>query len=72
MIGDKVKLGGIWVIAYPEEQYSGCHGCCFNQEDDDDTKCVLQNKSNLECDSDNAIYKVAKVEKGIKKKLTLN
>lgn len=70
MIGDKVKLGGIWVITSLEEQYSRCDGCCFNQ-DDDDTKCVLQ-ESNLECGSDNAIYKVAKVEKGIKKKLTLN
>ena len=72
MIGDKVKLGGCWVITTAEEQSNGCDGCCFRQQTEEDSECVLTEESNLECGEINAIYKMAKIEKGIKRKLTLN
>lgn len=72
MIGDKVKLGGFWVMTTLEEKGYSCNGCCFQQEVDDNTKCVITEEVNLKCGEHNSIYKMSKVEKGIKRKLTTN
>lgn len=76
MIGELYTINGIRVKLVQEEVYSGCTGCYFSEVDEDNghNECLFKSEDNvsLECGDVDGIYKKIDLEKGVKKKLTLN
>ena len=76
MIGELYTMNGVRVKLVHEEVSYSCTGCFFSEvdEDDDHAECLFKSEENnvLECGNVDGIYKEIQLEKGIKKKLTLN
>lgn len=76
MIGELYTINGIRVKLVQEEVSSSCTGCYFSEvdEDNDHDECLFKSEDNvlLECGNVDGIYKKIDLEKGVKKKLTLN
>lgn len=74
MIGELYTMNRIKVKLVKEEASSSCTGCYFSEVDNDHHECLfnLENNVSLECGNVNGIYKKIDLEKGVKKKLTLN
>jgi hypothetical protein len=76
MIGKFFKMNGIKVKLVKEENYSSCLGCYFSELDENGNhiECLFKSEDYvfLECGNVNGIYKKISLEKGIKKKITLN
>lgn len=76
MIGELYTINGIRIKLVQEEVSSSCTGCYFSEvdEDNDQDECLFNSNDNgsLECGEVDGIYKKIDLEKGVKKKLTLN
>lgn len=76
MIGELYTMNGVRVKLVHEEVSCNCTGCYFSKldEDYDHDECLFKAEEGnvLECGSVDGIYKKIQLEKGVKKKLTLN
>lgn len=70
MIGTNQKIKGQYVTLVNEHEHSSCQGCVFHNEDQDE--CVISGEETLTCGEHYAVYKKIDLQKGLKKKLTLN
>ena len=76
MIGELYTMNGVRIKLVQEEVSSSCTGCYFLEVDEDNghDECLFKSDDNvsLECGEVYGIYKKIDLEKGVKKKLTLN
>jgi len=74
MIGEFFTMNGIRVQLVDEEKRSSCAGCFFASKYEHITECsyISEGSALLDCGDLDGIYKRIDLEKGVKKKLTLN